>query len=519
MSLSTFEFAAAEPRTGDSLASALPQDLYRAEQVRELDRCAIEDHGVAGIRLMKQAGRATFEALLQRWSDVEHITVLCGSGNNSGDGYIIAGLAAQKRIPVDVFYVADPEGLQGDARTAYQFACREGAIAQPFAEGQRLDGVLVDALLGTGLSGEVRGDYVSAINAINHSGLPVVAVDIPSGLCADTGARLGVAVKADLTVSFIGLKQGLLTGSGRGCCGQLLFDDLGVPEAVYEPQQPAAQRLNLAELLEHLPERNEDSHKGDFGHAMIIGGELGYAGAAAMAGEACARVGAGLTSVATRPEHIPALVARRPELMAIGVTSGQSLEPLLERPSVLVVGPGLGKTPWSEQLLQQAAQTGLPMVLDADALNLLAEGRLLAGVKRDNWVLTPHPGEAARLLGVSTAEIQADRFQAATALQQKFGGAVVLKGSGSLVVGEDGRIAVAAVGNPGMASGGMGDVLSGIIGGLLAQGLTPEVAARLGVCLHGVAADMAAEEEGQQGLLAADLMPYVRTLLNSVGES
>jgi NAD(P)H-hydrate epimerase len=523
MSLSTFEpdncqSSSCQPALTEKQTANLPVDLYRAEQVRELDRCAIEEHGIAGIRLMKQAGRATFQALLKQWPQVEHITVLCGSGNNAGDGYIIAGLAAQKRIPIDVFYVADPEELTGDARTAYEFACREGAIAQPYAEGQRLDGVLVDALLGTGLKGDVRGTYVNAINTINQSGLPVVSVDIPSGLCADTGARLGVAVKADLTVSFIGLKQGLLTGSGRGCCGALLFDDLGVPDAVFESQAANAQRLDLAELLTLLPERNEDTHKGDFGHAMIIGGELGYAGAAALAGEACSRVGAGLTSVATRPEHIAALVARRPELMAVGVNSGQSLEPLLERPSVLVVGPGLGQTPWSEQLLQQAAKTELPMVLDADALNMLAEGRLLAGVKRDNWVLTPHPGEAARLLGVTSADIQADRFNAVQALQQKFGGAVILKGSGSLVMGADGQVTIAVVGNPGMASGGMGDVLSGIVGGLLAQGLSVDEAAKLGACLHGAAADMAVEEEGQRGLLAADLMPYVRTLLNSLGE-
>lgn len=509
MTFSTFE-----PASGNFQAMALPGDLYRAEQVRELDRCAIEDHGVPGIQLMKRAGRAAFQTLLQYWPEVEHITVLCGAGNNAGDGYIIAALAAQKRIPVDVFFVADPERLQGDARTAYEFACREGVIVQPYAKGQRLDGVLVDALLGTGLRGEVRGDYVDAIESINRSQLPVLAVDIPSGLCADTGAILGSAVKADTTVTFIGMKQGLLTGSGQHCAGQIIFDDLEVPSDVYEAQQPSAQRLKVSELLEALPERDEDAHKGSFGHVMVIGGELGYAGAAAMAGEAVARMGAGLTSVATRPEHVAAIVCRRPELMVMGVTSGQSLEPLLERPSVLVLGPGLGQTPWSEQMLQQGAQTGLPMVLDADALNLLAEGRLLSGEVRDNWVLTPHPGEAARLLGVTTAEVQQDRFAAVTALQNKFGGTVVLKGSGTLIASTDGNLSLTTDGNPGMASGGMGDILSGIIGGLLAQGMSAAQAAQLGVCLHGAAADMAVEEEGMHGLLATDLLPYLRVLLN-----
>lgn len=512
----TFSTFASEPEseTGTFQAMALPGDLYRAEQVRELDRCAIEDHAIPGIQLMKRAGRAAFQTLLQYWPEVEHITVLCGAGNNAGDGYIIAALAAQKRIPVDVFFVAEPDSLQGDARKAYEFACREGVIIQPYAKGQRLDGVLVDALLGTGLSGEVRGDYVSAIDSINRSQLPVIAVDIPSGLCADTGAVLGTAVKADITVSFIGLKQGLLTGSGQHCAGQIIFDDLEVPAEVYARQQPAAQRLKVSELLEVLPERNEDAHKGSFGHVMVIGGELGYAGAAAMAGEAAARMGAGLISVATRPEHVAPIVARRPELMVMGVTSGQSLEPLLERPSVLVLGPGLGQTPWSEQMLQQGAKTGLPMVLDADALNLLAQGRLLSGEVRDNWILTPHPGEAARLLGISTAEVQRDRFAAAAAVQQKFGGTVVLKGSGTIIAAADGSVSLTTDGNPGMASGGMGDVLSGIIGGLLAQGVAPAQAAQLGVCLHGAAADMAVAEEGMHGLLAADLLPYVRVLLN-----
>lgn len=513
MTFSTFA-PESDSESGNFQAMALPSDLYRAEQVRELDRCAIEDHGISGIQLMKRAARAAFQTLLQYWPEVEHITVLCGAGNNAGDGYIIAALAAQKRIPVDVFFVADPQQLQGDARSAYEFACREGVIVQPYAKGQRLDGVLVDALLGTGLRGAVRGEYVDAINSINRSQLPVLAVDIPSGLCADTGTVLGCAVKADISVCFIGLKQGLLTGSGQHNAGQIVFDDLEVPMDVYAQQVPAAQRLKVSELLECLPERHEDAHKGDFGHVMVIGGELGFGGAAAMAGEASARMGAGLTSVATRPEHVAAIVARRPELMVMGVTSGQSLEPLLERPTVLVLGPGLGQTPWSEQMLQQGAKAGLPMVLDADALNLLAQGRLLSGERRDNWVLTPHPGEAARLLGITTEDVQSDRFAAATALQQKFGGAVVLKGSGTLIVGSDGSVSLTTDGNPGMASGGMGDVLSGVIGSFLAQGMTPVHAAQLGVCLHGAAADMAVAEEGMHGLLATDLLPYLRVLLN-----
>lgn len=493
----------------------LPTDLYVAEQVRQLDRCAIDEHDVAGIVLMKRAGRAAFEALLKRWPEPEAITVVAGGGNNGGDGYVVAGLAAQRRIPVTVFYVADPEKLQGDAKAAYEFARREGVIMQPFSECKSLQGVVVDAMLGTGLNNEVREPYAQAIRLINASGLPVVALDLPSGLCADTGRSLGETVKAQLTVTFIGVKQGLLTGRGPAMTGELRFASLQVPDAIYTTQTATTQRLRLADLLGRLPERDQDAHKGSFGHTMVIGGDYGYAGAALMAAEAAARLGSGLTSVATQPEHVSAMIARRPELMVLGVPSGQALEPLLERPTVLVLGPGLGQTPWSEQMLQQAAKTELPMVIDADALNLVAAGRVLPKAHRDNWILTPHPGEAARLLDCTTAEVQADRFAAVAKLQARYGGTVILKGAGTLVA-SGGQVSLANVGNPGMATGGMGDVLSGVLGALLAQGMDAMTAAQLGVCLHGEAADLAVQDDGVRGLLPTDLLPYLRQLLNGV---
>jgi NAD(P)H-hydrate epimerase len=237
-------------------------------------------------------------------------------------------------------------------------------------------------------------------------------------------------------------------------------------------------------------------------------------GAVAMAAEAAARTGSGLVSAATRPEHVSAILARRPEIMVAGVTSGQGLEPLLARPSLLVVGPGLGQSAWSGQMLQQAALSGLPLVLDADALNMLAAGRVVREARRDNWVLTPHPAEAARLLGITTAEVQADRFAAVLALQQRYGGVIVLKGAGTLVCGPDGTIGLCTGGNPGMASGGMGDVLSGMIGGLLAQHVDAIDAARLGVCLHAEAADLAAGLYGERGLLASDVIDQLQQLVN-----
>ncbi len=498
----------------------LPVNLYTAGQVRQLDRCAIDEHGIAGIHLMKRAGRAAFAALLARWPDPEAITVLAGSGNNGGDGYIVAALAAQRRIPVTVFYLADFEKLTGDAKLAYEFARREGVVMTPFDVRETLKGVVVDAMLGTGTQGELREPYAAAIRTLNATGLPVIALDLPSGLCADTGRSLGETVKADLTVTFVGMKQGLLTGRGPAVTGELRFAGLDIPDAVYDTQVATSRRSSLASVLGLLGEREQDAHKGSYGHVMVIGGDYGFAGAALMAAEAAARLGAGLTSVATRPEHVSAMVSRRPELMVHGVISGQELAPLLARPSVLVLGPGLGQGPWSEQLVQQALIAQLPMVIDADALSMLAAGRVFADKsksKNDNWVLTPHPGEAARLLGCTVAEVQADRFAAVTALQQRYGGTVVLKGAGTLIVSgcHDG-IVLANVGNPGMATGGMGDVLSGVIAALMAQGLTASDAAQLGVCLHGEAADLAVADDGIRGLLATDLLPYMRQLLNGV---
>ncbi len=491
----------------------LPVPLYTAQQVRELDRIAIQDWGIPGIKLMKRAGYAVFQQLISRWPGVP-ITVFCGAGNNGGDGYIVAALAAESRLSVSVVQVASADKLSGDARQAYEYAKQAGVVMRPFSECSNLDaGVVVDALLGTGLNGQVREPYAQAIRLINRSGLPVVAVDIPSGLSCDTGVPADPTVSAELTVTFIGLKQGLFTGEGRVFAGELVFSDLRVPQTLYQQLQPSGMRLELDELLVALPERRRDAHKGDFGHVLVVGGELGFGGAVAMAAEAALRTGAGLVTVATRPEHVSTLLSRRPELMVRGLTSGRQLQPLLNSATVLVIGPGLGQTPWSEQLLQQALATGLPTVLDADGLNLLNNERLNI-TPADNWVMTPHPGEAARLLGITTSEVQRDRFAAVRALHQKFHCPVLLKGAGSLVcTADDQPIIVCCGGNPGMASGGMGDVLSGIIGGLLAQGIPGEEALPLAVGLHAEAADRASVD-GERGLLATDLFGPLRRLVN-----
>ncbi|MEP5764681.1 MAG: NAD(P)H-hydrate dehydratase [Halieaceae bacterium] len=491
------------------------QSLYTAAQTRELDRIAIEEFGIPGIQLMARAGRAAFELYLSGLAEdgPEQLAVFCGTGNNGGDGFVIAALAQSRRIPVCVYQVGDAGKITGDAALARQQALDAGVEMINFEPGLELDScVVIDALLGTGLSGDVRGDYLEAIELINASDCPVLAIDIPSGLCSDSGRCLGSAILAELTVTFIGVKQGLLTGVGSDYCGDLHFADLEVPAEVYQQLQPASLRLDLDLELDLLPAFALSAHKGVFGHALVVGGDYGMAGAALMAAEAAARCGAGLVSAATRPEHVAALVSRRPEIMACPVNSRSELEPLLERAAALAVGPGLGHSPWSEQLLQRCLETSLPLVLDADGLNLLAAGLLPQAIPRDNWILTPHPGEAARLLQCSTADIQADRFAAVRDLQARFGGVVLLKGAGTLVCDGE-QVYVCPYGNPGMASGGMGDVLSGVLASLLAQGLSPSAAARLGVCLHSAAADLAAAD-GVRGLLATDLMPWLRDLVD-----
>ncbi len=497
-----------------SLPDSLPVALYTAQQVRELDRIAIQDRGIPGIKLMKAAGRTVFDEIDHRWPGAP-ITVFCGVGNNGGDGYIVAALALENRVPVELIQVAPPEKLSGDGRTAYEYAQSVGVPMVPFSDCLDLQvGVIVDALLGTGLSGEVREPFAQAIRLINHSGLPVVAVDMPSGLSSDTGAAAEPTVDAEVTVTFIGLKQGLYTGRGPALCGDIIYNSLSVPSDIFDHVQPTATQLQLGELMMRFPPRHRDAHKGDFGHVMVIGGDTGLGGAAAMAAEAALRTGAGLVSVATRPEHVSAILARRPELMVKGVSSGQELNPLLGSPTVLVVGPGLGRSPWSEQMLQQAVAAGLPMVLDADALNIISGGRVVPNPESTNWIMTPHPGEAARLLGITNAEVQADRFSAVRALQKKFNCPVMLKGVGSLVcIAAENPVGLCTAGNSGMASGGMGDVLSGIVGALLAQRLPSEIALPLGVCLHAEAADRAAIG-GERGLLATDLFEPLRQLVN-----
>ncbi len=492
----------------------LPVNLYSAAQTRELDRIAIEEFDLLGYTLMHRAAVFSYQKLKEKWPDAESITVLCGGGNNAGDGYVLAGLAQEDGKQVSVFYLLDPANLKADAATAYKYLQASNITASKFSADALIEAdVIVDAIFGTGLDRDVEGDFCDAINAINTTPVPVLSIDIPSGLNSDTGSIMNVAVNADVTVTFIGLKKGMFTGEGLEYSGEIKFNDLDVPEEVYQrlvKDKHSVSRLEFDDLNHILKPRQRNSHKGHYGHVLVIGGDEGYLGAARLAAEAAARVGAGLVSIATRSSHASLLSTIRPEIMSHGVETLEELMPLIKRANVIAIGPGLGLSEWAKLLLARVFESELPIVIDADALNLLAEEEQSSA----NWVITPHSGEAARLLNIDTKTIQLDRFKSIHSLHEKYKGPVVLKGSGTLVVDTEGEYFVCDAGNPGMASGGMGDVLTGVIAGLIAQGIEINHATKLGVCLHANAADRAASA-GERGMMALDLMPHLRNLVNT----
>lgn len=489
--------------------TAVEHRVYTAAQVRQLDQIAIQQTGIPAYTLMTRAGQATFDHLRTRWPALRVLCVLCGSGNNAGDGYVIARLALQAGWQVTLLSLTDTSRLQGAAQQAFHDFHAAGGQVQTFANTLPPTDVMVDALLGTGLDRNVSGAYASAIHLLNQQTAPVVAVDIPSGLHADTGQPCGCAVEAAMTVTYIGLKAGLLTGKARDYCGTLHFARLEVPDEVYAQVPTDMHLLGLHTLREHLPPRPRSAHKGHCGHSLLVGGAPGMSGAIRLAGEAALRAGSGLVSIATHPEHAAFLNLHRPEHMVHAVDSPTQLRPLLQRMDAIGIGPGMAQTPWSRDLLTLAQNASQPKVLDADALNLLAQTRS----QRDDWVLTPHPGEAARLLACETQQVEQDRVSAARRLQREYAGVIVLKGAGTLVASSNG-IAFCPAGNPGMASGGMGDALTGIITALLAQGLSLEAAATTGVWVHACAADLAAAN-GERGLLASDLIAHLREAINT----
>ncbi|WON77271.1 bifunctional ADP-dependent NAD(P)H-hydrate dehydratase/NAD(P)H-hydrate epimerase [Serratia sp. UGAL515B_01] len=489
--------------------SSLPHSVWPADWLRQVEPVAAASLGISLYALMLRAGAAAYALARDRYPSCRHWLVLCGHGNNGGDGYVVARLAAEAGTKVTVIACERSRSLPPEVATARQIWLESGGEILPANSRWPEDiDLIIDGLLGTGLEAAPRAPYEVLIEMVNRSSAPVISVDIPSGLQAETGVALGAVVRATHTLTFIALKPGLLTGQARDWVGQLHYSALGLADWL-ATQPPQIQRITGTDLGKWLKPRRPCSHKGEHGRLLLVGGDHGFGGAIRLAAEAALRSGAGLVRVLTHIEHVGPLLTARPELM-VQPLNDNTLQHAVEWADVIVVGPGLGQGDWGNNALKLLQTSDKPALWDADALNLLA----LHPEKRQNRVLTPHPGEAARLLNCRTADIESDRLLAARRLVEQYGGVVVLKGAGSLIAGQHGELAIADVGNAGMASGGMGDVLSGIIGGLLAQKCSLYDAACAGCVVHGAAADYVAEKQGTRGLLASDLLQVIPHYVN-----
>lgn len=495
---------------------------YTNSQIRKMELISYNKLSLSPIELMERAGKAAYDYMIQNWSKVRKIIVVCGSGNNGGDGYVLSKHAFLAGIEVCIWHVGK-DSINTEAKLAAD-ECRKLQI--PIFKGSdkiNFDNfdLIVDAFLGIGLQGStLLSNAKDVISIINSASRPVLAIDCPSGINTDTGTPLELAVRADATITFIGIKQGLMTGEAKDYCGKLFCHNLNLPIEVFSSVNSECDFYDIADLKSLLPSRKQTAHKNNNGHILIIGGNFGFAGAAKMSAEGALRCGAGLVSVATRKEHVNGIIATRPEIMAHGVKTKEDLLPLMQHSNVIVLGPGLGQDEWAQELFNTVIETNKTIILDADGLNLLAKNNLNAQSKlnkikkRDNWILTPHPGEASRLLSISVDELQKDRFASIRKIQNTYGGCVILKGPGSLILGQSKKITICQYGNPGMASGGMGDVLSGVVAAFVAQGIPLEQAAILGTYIHSYAADIAASKYGERGMLASDLMPVIREIIN-----
>lgn len=487
--------------------------LYNAATLRQWETQACAALGGEAFALMRRAGEAAWRCLLQHWPNAQRLLVVCGPGNNGGDGYVLAQHASQSGREVHVLRLqAHVPRSELARRACAQYQSAGGSVVVYQGDVPEAD-VLVDAIFGIGLDRAVDGETTALIAQLNHHAAPVLALDVPSGVISDTGAVPSAAIRATRTLQFLGNHTGLRTGRALDLCGALETAPLDVP-AELRAGLPAAWLADARHPPELPPRRDRDSHKGGHGHVLCIGGDAGYGGAALLCCDAALRAGAGLVSLATRAATARAALVRRPECMAHAVDSRHALQPLLQRCDVIAIGPGLGQSAWSRELLHSALAAGKPLVIDADALNLLAAEPALRGQFRDA-ILTPHPGEAARLLASDTAGVQTNRFAAAQELADTFAAVTVLKGAGSIVAAP-GRIpCVIGAGNPGMAVGGMGDALTGAIAAMRAQGLPAFEAACAGAWLHAMAGDAVAQAQGEAGLLPSDLIAQLPRVLHA----
>lgn len=501
--------------------------VVTAEQMRQLDRLTIEKYGVPSLDLMERAGEGVFQVIVERFGRPARkgVLVVAGKGNNGGDGLVVARLLKENGLLCEVALVAREQDLSGDAATNLQayrkIAGRVTEIGQEslrrLGEAVKGKGLLVDALLGTGLTKPVEGLYADAVELMNASGLPIVSVDVPSGLDSDRGIPLGTTVQAEATVTFAHPKLGQVVYPGASLVGELVVVDIGTSDAALTEVNPSVELLDQSAMGWLLPRRAADSHKGTYGHLLIIAGSRGKTGAAVLACRAAMRVGTGLVTLGSPHGLNDILAGSLLESMTevLGKPGSEELEPLntgewtrlLERKTAVVFGPGIGLKKGASSALQWLlGNLELPWLIDADGLNHLALDVHRLREARTPPILTPHPGEMSRLAGCDTAEVNSDRLGVARRFAREYGCYLVLKGARTVMAMPSGRVYLNPTGNPGMATGGMGDVLSGIVGGLLAQRLAPEEAIKLGVFLHGYVGDQIASVQGGAGMIASDVV-------------
>ncbi|MBT0662804.1 NAD(P)H-hydrate dehydratase [Geobacter pelophilus] len=500
--------------------------VITSEEMQKIDHAAINNYGVPGIHLMERAGEACADAIRSRFSTATRKSVLifAGKGNNGGDGYVIASKLHAFGWDVSLVILAHRSDISGDAEISLsrlpnsvmlKCCCDNESLAAFSDLGQYA--LVVDAIFGTGLKSEISGVYRQAIKLINSSGLPVIAVDIPSGVDGNTGAILGVAIRADLTITFAAAKLGHVLYPGAVCTGELMIADIGIPSEVVQ-RAHGYEFVDAGSATALLMPRLPVSHKGSFGHVLIVAGSTGHTGAAVLAGASAVRSGAGLVTLAVPSSLNQIFEIKTTEAMTLpiedagrGYLRRESLAHILAGlagKNVVALGPGLSRQP-ETALLVQALLTAvsLPLVVDADGLNAISENVSVLGKRAASVVvLTPHPGEMARLTGLSIAEIEADRIGVSTKFAQLHKVYLILKGARTIIASPDGEVAINGSGNPGMASGGMGDVLTGIVASLIGQGYPPFNACRLAVFIHGYAADLVAQEKGEVGLIASDVV-------------
>jgi hydroxyethylthiazole kinase-like uncharacterized protein yjeF len=503
----------------------LAHKIVSSEQVRTIEPKAAQIAGCSMLELMQRAGEAAFKALKQAWPKAQSIIVVAGNGNNAGDGYVLAKLAKQQGINVVVICEQPERELTGDAKQAQLEWQQHGGETQQFAEQDYTQfDVVVDALLGTGVTGEVKPAFQAVIQQINRANIPVLSIDLPSGMFANTGQALPLCIDAGVTITFIATKPGLVTGIGKEFCGKLIFADLGVSKEFFDIARSEAQLVDWS-MLQPLQTRPVHGHKGSFGKLLCIGGNQGMAGAIRLSAESALRCGVGLVKVYCHESSSISISAGRPEIMLIH----KELEAALDWCSCIVVGPGLGQDDWAHQqfssLFEYLKHHPKPLVIDADGLNLLAAMTDNAAMQNTlarlpALVLTPHPGEASRLLNCNIAKVESDRYVSSQHIAQKYQSVCVLKGAGTIIQMHESHQVhdcfVCKGGNPGMATAGMGDLLTGVIGAFLAQGFTSQKAAVYGVCAHAEAGDRVAIQYGQRGMIASDLLQPLRAIVNGL---